>query len=119
MKIVIFKYNNFHSYDDNAELNYAQEQFDYVYKYLNFDKLDKNWWLLFNNKQTEEWFHETYTNSHYLSKIHNQSPEGYEWLKGNWGNGKFKIDIWYPDKQEFKTIINKIINIELIRKNKK
>jgi len=97
---------------------YTQKQFDYVYKYLDFDKLDKIHFIYFNNKKTQEWFHKTYIDSYALDQIHNQSPEGYAWLNENWGKGVFKLYIYYSDKQEFKTIINKVINIELIIGNK-
>jgi len=96
-------------------LNYRQKQFDYVFKYLDFDKLDKNRLMSFNDKKTEEWFHKTYTNYYCLESICNNSLDGYKWLKNNWGNGVFKIAIWYSDKQELKTIVNKVINIKLIR----
>jgi len=92
-----------------------QKQFDYICKYLDFDKLYKNKHVYFENHETSEWFHETYTNSHYLEYVYKKSPEGYEWLKENWGNGVFKSHIYYADKQELKTIVNKIINIKLIK----
>jgi len=114
MKIKLIKRNGYWCYGVD-ELNYKQEQFDYVFKYLNFDKLDKNWWISFKNKETEKWFSETYINSLFLSKIHNQLPEGYEWLKDNWGKGEFKTVVRYTNKQELKIIVNKVINIELKR----
>jgi len=117
MKIKIYNWDECCNYNID-EFNYNQGQFDYIFKYLNVDKLYKNKNVCFKNYETEEWFNETYTNSHYLSKIHNQSPDGYQWLKNNWGNGVFKLYVFYSDKQELKTIVNKIINIELIRKRK-
>jgi len=95
------------------EWNYTQKQFDYMCKYLDFDKLDKDWHIIFNNEKTKEWFYKTYTSSHDLNKIYNHSPKGYQYLKNNWSKGVFKILVNYPDKQELKTIVNRVINIEL------
>jgi len=94
---------------------YAPKSYDYVYKYLDFDKLDKDWAIVFNNKKTEEWFSKTYINTDYLKDVYNNSPDGYGYLKNNWGKGIFKILVHYPDKQELKTIVNKIINVRLAR----
>jgi len=95
------------------ETKYNQEQFDYVFKHLNFDKLEKSWHIFFNDKKTEEWFHKTYICSYTLDDIYNDSPEGYKWLKNNWGKGVFKLWIYYQDKQEFKTIVNRVINVAI------
>jgi len=97
------------------EWNYAPKQYDYVFKYLDFNKLDKDYYIYFNDKETGEWFYETYINIRWLDEIYNDSPEGYQWLKDNWRKGVFKLDIHYPDKQELKTIVNKVVNVELIR----
>jgi len=94
---------------------FTLEQFDYMYKYLDFDKLKKTILINFNNEEIKEWFSKTFINSDYLEGIYTESPEGYKWLKDNWGNGIFKITVNYSDKQEYKTIINRVINIELIR----
>ena len=93
------------------------KQYDYIYKYLDFDKLDKDWFIHFNDKQTEEWFRKTFINSEWLcvDEIQEESSEGYEYLKKNWGKDIFRIAVCYPDKQELKTIVNKVINIKLIR----
>jgi len=112
MKIKIKRYNNYWRYNLN-EWNYTQVQFDYIFKYLDFDKLDKIRMIYFNDKKTEKWFLKTYINDINLETICNKSPEGYEWLKEHWGNGVFKLYVCYLDKQEFKTVINKIINVEL------
>jgi len=112
MKIKLIKYNNYWRYIV-GELSYKQEEYDYIFKYLDFDKFDKDWLILFNNKKIEEWFFKTYINDIKLEIIYNQSPNGYQWLKENWGNGVFEIVVCCSDKQEFKTIVNRIINIEL------
>jgi len=88
----------------------SQKQFNYIYKYLNFDKLDKDEWIQFNNKEVGEWFRKTYVNNYCLEYIYENSPLGYEWLKSNWDKGVFEVPIYYSDKQELKTIVNKIIN---------
>jgi len=113
MKKKLYKtYNDYWYYN----ISYCfQEQYDYVFKYLDFDKLYKGWFIGFNNEEIEEWFYETYIEENCLKDIYNRSPEGYGWLKNNWGKGIFELYIWYKNKQELKTIINKIINIELIR----
>jgi len=116
MKIKITQYNKYWYYNNINEDTYIQEQYDYVLKYLNFDKLDKKRnYIYFNNKETEKWFRKTYTNTHWLDDIYNNSPEGYQWLKKHWGKGIFKLFVWYSDKQELKTVVNKVINIKLIR----
>jgi len=114
MKIIIKKiYNNYCYYGGANEWFYIQEQYDYIFKHLDFDKISKKWYIGFNNAKTEEWFNKTYKSSDWLKNIYNQSPEGYKWLKDNWGNGIYKLLIEYQDKQELKTIVNKIINVEL------
>jgi len=95
--------------------DYTQEQFDYIYKHLCFDKLGKNIAIHFCKLKTEIWFYELYINTNYLNKIYAESTEGYQYFKENWGNGVFKLWIYYIDKQELKTIVNKKINIDLIR----
>jgi len=113
VKIKLLKPNYNYTYKGLNTNHYCQKQFDYICKYLNFDKLYKDWFIYFNNKETEDWFHKTYIEENWLKSVYNDSPEGYKWLKNNWGNGKFKIDIWYPDKQEFKTAVNRVINTNL------
>jgi len=115
MKIEIINNDNcYWNYNIN-EYSYTQEQYDYICKYLDFDKLDKDFYIFFNDKKTGKWFKKTYISNYDLSEIYKYSPLGYEYLKNNWCKGIFKTEILYPDKQELKTIINKVINIELIR----
>jgi len=113
MKIKTKKWRNYWYY--GVEREFTQKQFNYVFKYLDFNKLDKDEWIQFNNKEVGEWFRKTYIDSRGLDDIYNHSPLGYKWLKKNWGKGVFKMPIYYQDKQELKTIVNKIINIKLIR----
>jgi len=115
IKILQPRYSNYWRYNLN-EWNYIPEEFDYVFKYLDFDKLDKNEHITFNDNKIKKWFFKIYINIRWLEDIYNKSPEGYKWLKENWGNGVFKLDIYYPDKQKLKTIVNKVINIELINR---
>jgi len=114
MKIKLIKWNDDWRYSEIYELIYTQEQFDYIYKYLDFDKFNKNDnSIYFKNKKTEDWFYKKHIHHDWLEDIYDQSPEGYQYLKENWGNGFFKITVFYSDKQELKTIANKVINIEL------
>jgi len=116
MKIKLMKDNGFGwHYNYIYEKYYNQKQFDFVFKYLNFDKLEKCWAIYFNNEEIGEWFYKTYINNCHLSEIYKNSPEGYEYLKENWCKGIFTLWIYYSDKQELKTIVNKIINVKLIR----
>jgi len=112
MKIKIEQYENYWDYCID-ELKYTQKEYDYIFKYLYFDKLDKDDWIKFSNKTAEEWFCKTYINTNYLKAIYHQSPEGYQYLKNNWGKGVFKLYVYYTDKQELKTIVNKTININM------
>jgi len=116
MKIIIRKtYNNYCYYSYGAnEWFYIQEQYDYKYKYLYFDKLVK-WGIHFNNKKTEDWFTKTYIDNRWLVEIYNRSPEGYLYLKEHWGKGVFWLYVWYQDKQELKIVVNRVINVELKR----
>jgi len=113
MKIELIKYNDYWCYINIDELNYTQAQFDYVCKHLDFEKLDSFCNIYFNNGVIEEQFYKTYINNNWLYDIYNQSSLGYKYLKINWGKGIFRIRCYYPDKQEFKIIVNKVINIEL------
>jgi len=108
MKFKLKKTFNKYWYYNIYEFYYPQEEYDYIFKYLNFDKLNKDCDILFCFKHyaIEQWFEETYENS----------QKGNEWLKENWGKGVFKLDVYYPDKQELKTIVNKVINIKLLTK---
>jgi len=115
MKIELFNLKEYWRYGI-GELYYSQEEYDYIYKYLDFDKLYKENFIHFKDEETGEWFFKTYINDIDLEIIYNQSPKGYEWLKENWGNDVFKIVIYYSNKQELKTIVNKIINVRLMRK---
>jgi len=114
MKIKLYKYFNHFGYYGKFVAYYAQEQFDYVHKYLSFDKLNKEWMIRFYNKKTEYLFRRTYIDNTILEKIYNHCPEGYQHLKENFAKGIFKIHIEYSDKQELKTIVNRLINIDLI-----
>jgi len=116
MKIDLKKYHDNHWCYNIDELDYTQEEYDYAFKFLDFDKLFKDCIIYFNNEEIRKLFYETYINSHYLNNIYNQSYEGYKWLKNNWGKGKFKLWADCSDKQKLKTIVNRIINVELIRK---
>jgi len=95
---------------------YTQEEYDYIFKFLYFDKLQEDCFVVFNDENIEMWFKKTYTDKSWLDIIYNNSPLGYQWLKNNWGKGVFKLYVYYSDKQELKTIVNKRINIKLIRK---
>jgi len=116
MKIKIKQCDNYWFYD-NMYGKFYKKSFDYMFKHLDFDKLNKHSYIIFNSQNAEEWFCETYINRCHLKEIYNNSPDGYQWLKNNWGNGRFRISVFYEDKQELKTIINRFINIELIRKD--
>jgi len=117
MKIKIQQqcYHKNYNYTNISETLYTQEQYDYIFKYLDFDKLDKNYSIHFYKLEITIWFCKTYISSCFFNDIYKHSLEGYEWLKQNFGKSVFKIRINYSDKQELKTIINKIINIKLIR----
>jgi len=115
MKIEIERNKYWYCYKNTFELNYTQQQYDYVYKNLDFDKLDKDWFIYFNDCKVEKWFRKKYTNHMFLETIYKESQDGYEWLKENWGNGVFKLPFEYLDKQELKTIVNRIFNIGLKR----
>ena len=112
MKIELKKWEDDWRYCVN-ELSYSQEQFDYIFKHLDFDKLEKNFPIYFNNDEVEEWFHKAYIERNWLNAIYKASPNGYQYLKDNWGKNIFEMRVCYPDKQELKTIVNRIINIEL------
>jgi len=114
MKIKVFNWNKYWHYEIR---NHKQKEFDYIYKYLDFEKISKKWHIYFNNEETKEWFKKTYKSSDWLDDIYNDSPEGYQWLKANLGNSVFKLYcVYYLNKQELKTIVNKIINVKLINK---
>jgi len=115
MKISLFMWENHWRYN-TVELNYTQEQYDYAFKHLDFDQINKKCFIYFYKNEIEEWFYKTYINTDWLNDIYNDSLEGYEWLKQNWGKSVFKILADYQDKQEFKTIVNKVINSQLISK---
>jgi len=112
MKIEIKNYSDGYRYFVN-EWEYRQKEFDYIFKYLDFEKLYKDSLVHFKDYKLKEWFCKTYTNNINLETIYNESPEGYQYLKENWGNGIFRmLSVYYPDKQELKTIVNKMINVE-------
>jgi len=118
MKIKLVQNNNKNWHHFANEVYYIQKQYDYIVKHLDFDKLYKKSYMFFYYEGIKEWFYKTYINTDWLDDIYNDSPEGYQWLKQNWGKGIFKMHVYYLDKQEFKTIVNKIINVQLIRNNK-
>ena len=117
MKIKLKQHKNFwhyHTFNYYNELKYSQKKFDYIYKYLDFDKLNKNDSVIcFDDSKIEKYFFKTYINNDWLEHIYNKSPDGYQYLKNNWAYGVFRILINYKDKQKLKTIVNKVINIEL------
>jgi len=114
IKIVKDKWDTAFWLYNTKKYSYTQNQFDYIFKYLDFDKLNKYHYIIFNDNKTKEWwFKKTYIDNRWLNDIYNDSLEGYEWLKQNWGKGEFKIFVWYVDKQKLKTVINKVINVEL------
>jgi len=96
------------------ELAYTRKQYDYIFKYLDFNQLDKSYFI-FNNCEIKFMFYRKYMKSDFIFEVQQQCPEGYEYLKNNWGKGVFSTSIFYQNKQELKTIVNKIINVELIR----
>jgi len=93
----------------------TQKQYDYIYKHLDFDKLNKQIFL-FDNVKTEQWFFNTFVNNICLQNMEELSQNKYQWLKQNFGKDIFKTSIDYKDKQELKTVINKHINIQLLNK---
>jgi len=117
MKIKIEQYHKYWRYCIN-DLYYIQKEFDYALKYLDFDKLYKSKYIYFTDLEIKQRFKRKYIEKDWLEDIYNQSPEGYQWLKNNWGENVFRMNIHYSDKQELKTIVNKIINVKLINKEK-
>jgi len=96
---IIARQNKFYSFTI-VEYRYIQKQFDYAFKYLDFDKLHK---IYLNNIKVPEEMYQYYSKT--------------EYLKNHWGKSIFKLAVWYQDKQELKTIVNRIINIELRNKH--
>ena len=93
------------------DLLYNSEEYDYMFKYLDFDKLDKNVHIWFNNKETSN-----HIDSDWLNNIYKKQQ--YKYIKDNWGKGLFRINIYYLDKQGLKSIVNRIINV-MLRHEKK
>jgi len=117
MKIKLVQDNNYCHYSFALdEISRKQEEYDYIFKYLDFDKLENDWCIHFNDKEVEEWFKYVYIDEDWLNAIYKKSPEGYQYLKEHWGKGVFRLFVWYTDKQELKIIVNKIINVRLMRK---
>jgi len=112
MKLLLNKVVENFWYYNKDEIYYSQKQYNYIFKHLNFEKLEKNELICFKDKEIQEWFYKAYINRNSLKDIYNYSPEGYQWLKNHWGKGVFKLYVYYTDKQELKTIVNKIINVE-------
>jgi len=119
MKIKLKQKNNNYSwyYSNTDVLRYTQKQYDYAFKYLSFDKIEKSCYVHFNKYKTKTWFRTTFVNSEWLcaDEIQEESSEGYQWLEESFSKGIYKLYIYYSNKQEFKTIVNKVINIELKR----
>jgi len=118
IKIVKEKWDTVCWLYNTNESCYIQKQFDYIYKHLCFDKLNKNEIIYFNNEEIKELFKRKYIENIWLlwlNDIYKISPLGYKWLQNNWGKGEFKTVVRYTDKQELKIVINKLINVELIR----
>jgi len=122
MRIKTIKcYHNYCNYYSIEYIVKTQEQYDYIFKHLKFEKLFKGSYLFFGNRKIKIWFYETYITEDYLNEdclidIYNSSLDGYNWLKNHWGNGVFKLTILYQDKQELKTIVNRLINTILLAK---
>jgi len=106
----------YYGYKMIKEWKYKQKQFDYIFKYLDFNKLCMDFSIWFDDENVKYWFKQTYEAHHLISliNIYKYSPKGYEYLKNNWSKGVFILGIMYSDKQILKTIVNKVINIELI-----
>jgi len=120
MKIKLRNYENHYwdYYNVKKYYIYKQEQYEYMHKYLNMDTLYKGRYIIFANEEIAEWFHKTYGEYYWLDGIYKNSPDGYQWLKNHWCKGIFWFGfIHSTDKQELKTIVNKVINITL-RRNK-
>jgi len=117
MKIIINPFFKCWWHYNTDEFHYSQEQYDYVFKHLGFDKLYKDCDILFNNKEVGKWFRKTYINDIKLEIIYSNSLLGYQWLKENWGKGILKTLVDYQNKQELKSIVNRVINTKLRIKN--
>jgi len=115
MRIDLVNFTEGFWYFNLNDIKYQREQYNYAFKYLNFDKLNKHFLISFIDKKTKNDFYKKYTDAKTLISIYSNHPEGYEWLKNNWGKDVFRIGIYYSDKQELKTIVNRVINVELKR----
>ena len=115
MKIKLNKWHTYYGYN-NGNFSGTQKQYDYVFKCLIFNKLFKNYNVFFCDCDEELMFYNTYSRNSFLREIHKESPNGYQYLKDNWCKGVFRLDVFYQDKQELKTIINRVINVKLLRK---
>jgi len=112
MKIKLNKFeNDYWSYIIDV-FDYSQKEYDYIFKHLDFEKIYQYHVIYFFNSKKKQWFHETYINSNHLDRIYSQSPEGYQYLKDNWGKHIFTASKRYKSKQELKTVVNKVINVE-------
>jgi len=85
-----------------------QKQYDYMYKNLDFDKLNKSYNVFLENDKI--WQHKK-INHECLSTISKYFKDDYQLLKNNWGKGIFRVFIEYSDKQELKSIVNRVMNI--------
>jgi len=116
VKIKFIYYEDFLTYNLNRCM-ISQKQYDYVFKHLDFDKFKKSVYILFCEKQYKR-FEKYHKTDFFLINIFNKNPEDYKWLKERWGKGVFVASCYYSDKQELKTIVNRVINIKLIRGGK-
>jgi len=106
MKLTIINHGNCYRYD-NEELYYKQEYYDYIYKYLEFNKVINYTNIYMDNEE----------DLNYFKNLINTDKDIVinKYLKYNWGRGVFKIWVFYKDKEELKSVVNRIINIRLIR----
>ena len=114
IKMVNSIYTNVYRYNTKTnELHYTQEQYNYVFKYLDFEKLDKDSVSFCWDTTIKDLLKKQNINSLWLGEIYRDYPDGYRWVKKNFNKNIFKLWIYYIDKQELKTVVNKIINVEL------
>jgi len=93
----------------------CQKEYDYIFKSLKFDELNLPDRIRFiDTIMKNEFFNKYQITQDSFGKIDHEG-EGYEWLKNNFGNGIFRIAIFHKNKQELKTIVNKVVNMEFRR----
>jgi len=114
MKICLKRYNACWYYHHMHELEYTQKQYDYILKHLCFKKINKDSLLWFKSKDIKNDFMLRFKISTcWLKVIYSQCSIGYNWLNDNFGKNIFMTSIKYTDKQELKTVVNRVINIRL------